>query len=77
MVFIEQKSAVGVSDSAYRAENALSEGGGDGAFSCLEGSAEGVFVDVTAFVGEVFIENEICKEMRVRMLKKRVIFAME
>ena len=51
--------------------------GGDGAFSCLEGSAEGVFVDVTAFVGEVFIENEICKEMRVRMLKKRVIFAME
>lgn len=28
MVFIEQKSAVGVSDSAYRAENALSEGGG-------------------------------------------------
>ena len=29
MVFIEQKSAVGVSDSAYRAENALSEGGGD------------------------------------------------
>ena len=76
MVFIEQKSAVGVSDSADRAENALSEGG-DGAFSCLEGSAEGVFVDVTAFVGEVFIENEICKEMRVRMLKKRVIFAME
>ena len=76
MVFIEQKSAVGVSDSAYRAENALSEGGGR-CFFCLEGSAEGVFVDVTAFVGEVFIENEICKEMRVRMLKKRVIFAME